>query len=76
VPIALSAATRMCWRTPSLRIASGSPVRLRTGQWGNMEDGSARTGYFAVRVKSDVISEVEYGGTRTSPSFDHGSRMV
>jgi alanine dehydrogenase len=50
-------------------------VRIPTGdadsvyQWGSMEGGSARTGYFAVRVKSDVISEVEYGGTRTQEKY-------
>ncbi|MFP5336739.1 MAG: ornithine cyclodeaminase family protein [Actinomycetes bacterium] len=34
-------------------------------QWGTMEGGSAASGYFAIRMKSDVLTEVEYGGTRT-----------
>lgn len=34
-------------------------------QWGTMEGGSAASGYYAIRMKSDVLSEVEYGGTRT-----------
>ena len=52
-------------------------VRLPTGegdsiyQWGSMEGGSVRTGYFAVRVKSDVITEQEYAGTRTRTQEKH-----
>ena len=34
-------------------------------QWGTMEGGSVGSGYHAIRMKSDVLSEVEYGGTRT-----------
>lgn len=34
-------------------------------QWGAMEGGSAASGYYAIRMKSDVLTEVEYGGTRT-----------
>jgi ornithine cyclodeaminase/alanine dehydrogenase-like protein (mu-crystallin family) len=34
-------------------------------QWGTMEGGSATSGYYAIRMKSDVLTEVEYGGTRT-----------
>ena len=34
-------------------------------QWGSMEGGSAASGYYAIRMKSDVLTEVEYGGTRT-----------
>ncbi|MDP9392370.1 MAG: ornithine cyclodeaminase family protein [Actinomycetota bacterium] len=34
-------------------------------QWGTMEGGSAASGYYAIRMKSDVLTEVEYGGTRT-----------
>ena len=50
-------------------------VRLPTGnaegvyQWGSMEGGSALTGYFAVRVKSDVLVEREYAGTRTQEKY-------
>jgi alanine dehydrogenase len=31
----------------------------RVYQWGTMEGGSARTGYVAIRMKSDVLTEVE-----------------
>ena len=38
-------------------------------QWGTMEGGSASTGYYAIRMKSDVLSEVEYGGTRSQEKY-------
>ena len=37
-------------------------------QWGTMEGGSM-SGYFAIRMKSDVIYEREYGGTRTQEKY-------
>ena len=37
-------------------------------QWGTMEGGSTR-GYFAIRVKSDIIYEQEYEGTRTQEKY-------
>lgn len=46
-------------------------VRMPTGdgrtiyQWGSMAGGSTRSGYFAIRVKSDILTEREYAGTRT-----------
>ena len=42
-------------------MASGDSVY----QWGTMEGGSTASGYYAIRMKSDVLTEVEYGGTRT-----------
>lgn len=38
-------------------------------QWGTMEGGSASSGMFAIRMKSDVLTEVEYGGTRTQEKY-------
>jgi alanine dehydrogenase len=38
-------------------------------RWGSMEGGSASSGYFAIRMKSDVVTEVEYGGTRTQEKY-------
>lgn len=38
-------------------------------QWGTMEGGSASFGYHAIRMKSDVLTEVEYGGTRTQEKY-------
>ena len=40
----------------------------KTYQWGTMEGGS-RSGYFAIRMKSDIIYEQEYGGTRTQEKY-------
>ena len=46
-------------------------VRLPTGhdqqvyQWGSMEGGSVTSGYFAIRMKSDVLVERESAGVRT-----------
>jgi ornithine cyclodeaminase/alanine dehydrogenase-like protein (mu-crystallin family) len=37
-------------------------------QWGTMEGGSTR-GYFAMRLKSDIVYEVERGGTRTQEKY-------
>jgi ornithine cyclodeaminase/alanine dehydrogenase-like protein (mu-crystallin family) len=37
-------------------------------QWGTMEGGSM-SGYFAIRMKSDVIYEQEYGGARTQEKY-------
>lgn len=38
-------------------------------QWGTMEGGSAASGYYAIRMKSDVLTEVAYGGTRTQEKY-------
>jgi alanine dehydrogenase len=37
-------------------------------QWGTMEGGSS-SGYFAIRMKSDVLYEQEYQGTRTLEKY-------
>jgi alanine dehydrogenase len=37
-------------------------------QWGSMEGGSVR-GYFAIRMKSDVLVEQQYSGVRTQEKF-------
>jgi alanine dehydrogenase len=38
-------------------------------QWGTMEGGSTSSGYFAIRMKSDVVTEVEYEGTRAQRKY-------
>ena len=40
----------------------------RNYQWGSMEGGSTR-GYFAVRMKSDVVYETEYNGAVTQEKY-------
>jgi alanine dehydrogenase len=41
----------------------------KTYQWGTMEGGSTTPGYFAIRMKSDIIYEAEYGGTVTQEKY-------
>ncbi|SEK92243.1 alanine dehydrogenase [Blastococcus sp. DSM 46786] len=48
------------------RIDMSFPIDDRsTYRWGTMEGGSAASGYYAIRMKSDVLTYTEYGGTRT-----------
>ena len=54
-----------------LRIPVGEGDRVY--QWGSMEGGSAASGYYAIRMKSDVLTEVEYGGTRTGSTVEPGT---
>ncbi len=57
----------VCRPRIDLRFPTGDPDTVY--QWGTMEGGSARTGYFAIRMKSDVLREVEYAGTRTQEKY-------
>ncbi|MFJ3823593.1 ornithine cyclodeaminase family protein [Streptomyces nodosus] len=41
----------------------------RVYQWGTMEGGSARTGYVAIRMKSDVLTESGPPGHRTQEKY-------
>lgn len=52
------------------RIDIRIPTRTagRFYQWGTMEGGST-SGYFAIRMKSDVLEEQEYNGARTEEKF-------
>src|SRR6267378_8441681 len=52
----------ICRPRIDMRIPTGDPAR--TYQFGSMEGGSTE-GYFAVRMKSDVIYETAYGGAIT-----------
>ena len=38
-------------------------------QWGTMEGGSARSGYYAIRMKSDVLVEETVEGNRTQEKY-------
>ena len=53
----------VCRPRIDIRIPTGEGDRFY--QWGTMEGGSAASGYFAIRMKSDVIYEQEYEGVRT-----------
>lgn len=41
----------------------------RVYQWGTMEGGSARSGYVAIRMKSDVLTETGRAGVRTQEKY-------
>jgi alanine dehydrogenase len=62
----LARAEAVCRPRIDVRIPSGTPGRFY--QWGTMEGGST-AGYFAVRMKSDVVYEEEHGGIRTQEKF-------
>lgn len=53
---------------PRIDIRIPTPDPRRVYQWGTMEGGST-SGYFAIRMKSDVVFEQEYGGTRTQEKY-------
>jgi alanine dehydrogenase len=56
----------VCRPRIDIRIPTGTPGRVY--QWGTMEGGST-SGYFAIRMKSDVLEEREYNGARTEEKF-------
>lgn len=56
----------VCRPRIDIRIPTGTPGRFY--QWGTMEGGST-AGYFAIRMKSDVVYEQEYNGVRTQEKF-------
>ncbi len=56
----------MCRPRIDIRIPTGDPERVY--QWGTMEGGSTG-GYFAIRIKSDIVFEREEGGVRTQEKY-------
>jgi ornithine cyclodeaminase/alanine dehydrogenase-like protein (mu-crystallin family) len=56
----------VCRPRIDIQIPTNDPNKLY--QWGTMEGGSM-SGYFAIRMKSDVIYEQEYGGARTQEKY-------
>ena len=56
----------VCRPRIDIRIPTKTPGRFY--QWGTMEGGST-SGYFAIRMKSDVMEEQEYNGARTEEKF-------
>lgn len=56
----------VCRPRIDIRIPTKNPGRFY--QWGTMEGGST-AGYFATRMKSDVIYEQDYNGARTEEKF-------
>jgi ornithine cyclodeaminase/alanine dehydrogenase-like protein (mu-crystallin family) len=64
--IALAAKEAVCRPRIDIRIPTSDPAR--NYQWGTMEGGST-AGYFAIRMKSDVIYETEYNGVVTQEKY-------
>lgn len=58
--------TAVCRPRIDIRIPTQTPGRFY--QWGSMEGGST-AGYFAIRMKSDVLEEQVYNGARTEEKF-------
>jgi len=56
----------VCRPRIDIRIPTSQPGR--TYQWGTMEGGST-SGYFAIRMKSDVVEQREYSGAVTQEKF-------
>ena len=56
----------VCRPRIDIRIPTRTPGRFY--QWGTMEGGST-SGYFAIRMKSDVLEEQVYNGARTEEKF-------
>ena len=56
----------VCRPRIDIQIPTNDPNRLY--QWGTME-GGAVSGYFAIRMKSDIVYETEYEGARTQEKY-------
>ncbi|NNN18523.1 MAG: ornithine cyclodeaminase family protein, partial [Acidimicrobiaceae bacterium] len=57
----------ICRPRIDMRIPAGDGRSIY--QWGTMEGGSARSGYFAIRMKSDVLTEESKDGNRTQEKY-------
>src|SRR6201998_1367612 len=64
--LALAAKEAVCRPRIDIRIPTSDPKK--NYQWGTMEGGST-SGYFAIRMKSDVIYETEYNGAITQEKY-------
>jgi alanine dehydrogenase len=64
--LALAAGEAVCRPRIDIRIPTSAPGK--NYQWGTMEGGST-AGYFAIRMKSDIIYETEYNGTVTQEKY-------
>src|SRR5712675_3321393 len=58
----LAAKEAVCRPRIDIRIPTSDPAK--NYQWGTM-DGGSTAGYFAIRIKSDIIYETEYNGVVT-----------
>src|SRR6201988_1158193 len=62
----LAAREAVCRPRIDIRIPTSDPGK--NYQWGTMEGGST-AGYFAIRMKSDIIYETEYNGVVTQEKY-------
>lgn len=60
----LATGETVCRPRIDVRIPTSDPGK--TYQWGTMEGGSSDMGYFAIRMKSDVVYQTEYAGVLTT----------
>lgn len=56
----------VCKPRTDVQIPTSNPGRVY--QWSSVEGGST-SGYFAIRIKSDIIYEQEYNGARTQEKY-------
>src|SRR5438309_4030538 len=54
---------------PRIDIQIPTSDAARTYQWGTMEGGSSAMGYFAIRLKSDILYQTEYEGVVTNEKY-------
>lgn len=63
----LATGETLCRPRIDLRLPTGRPGEFY--QWGSMEGGSTASGYFAVRIKSDVVAERAVGSSVRQDKF-------
>ena len=63
----LAGGTAVCRPRIDIRIPTDDPSKLY--QWGSMEGGSSSSGYFAIRMKSDITYEQDYNGVHTGEKY-------
>src|SRR5258708_39764312 len=64
--LALARQEAVCRPRIDIRIPTSDPSK--NYQWGTMEGGST-AGYFAIRMKSDIIYETQYNGVLTQEKY-------
>src|SRR5690348_9314392 len=64
--LSLAAGDAVCRPRIDIRIPTSDPAK--NYQWGTMEGGSTG-GYFAIRMKSDIVYEAQYGGAVTQEKY-------
>jgi ornithine cyclodeaminase/alanine dehydrogenase-like protein (mu-crystallin family) len=65
--LSYASGTAICRPRIDIRVASADAGE--TYQWGTMEGASEDSGYFAIRMKSDVTYFTEYEGVRTHEKY-------